>query len=984
MSADGSPVLDPRGGDDLYAELSARLPGYLPEVRPQPGGPAQALLRVAARDAQAIVQRLNQAADKHRLAFYDFLALQLLPALAARAVVVFEPLPFVGNGRVAAGARLGAQAPGAAQPVVFETAQDVAAAAAKLVQVVALWPDRDEYADHSADAAARQPFTPFEPRQPVAHEIYLAHDTALAFAGSTTIEVEFELAVPSSEALAVVWESWDGQAWRAFQSADGTAGFTRGGIVQLTAECGKSEARDVQGIRAHWIRGRLAQPLPPDPARRLPLVERIRLRMVSARTGGPPPDQAFADALAADVSQPFFPFGPQARAGNAFYLNSKEVFGKPGAQVSVTATHASTPADEAAQSTDTPLAPTLSAQYYTGQAWAPLGLASDDIKGFILTGSALTFTVPNDLAAGKIGQGEGYWVRLGIDSAGFGRKRTLTVNGQDYVIVEAVPPALKDVRLAYTYRSRWQAPEHCFTANDFQYVDQTRAVRWPGAPFAAFRPCDDVVPALYLGFDQPLPNDMVRLFLDVEESEDAAPALAWEAWDGAAWRTLVVADETDNLRQRGLVSFLAPRADGPALARFGAPGAWVRARLKSPGQPPQPRILRIDLNATWALQVQTVTGETLGSGTGEPDQVLFFTRTPVLPGERVEVRELDGARAEVEYPILRDQLLGQGLTDDDVRAVADPRTGKLSEVWVRWQVKPHLYFSGPDDRHLVLERARGRLLPGNHVHGRPLPAGGDNVRAAVYQSGGGRQGNVGAGAIQQLLGGAAVKAVTNPRAADGGADGETIADLPRRAAQDLRHRGRAVTAADLEALALEASPAVAVARALPATAPNGRPAPGWVTVLIVPHSVEPRPYPSLQLRQQVHDFLAARAPATLAAGRLAVGGPTYFPVGVRALVVPRDVGAAGPLAAQLREVLAGFLNPLTGGPDGRGWPFGRSVYLSDIAAVLEAVAGVDYVAELELLRDDVPSGTVVEVPADRIVAAGPLSVECADPASVDR
>src|SRR5262249_42175224 len=34
----------------------------------------------------------------------------------------------------------------------------------------------------------------------------------------------------------------------------------------------------VPGIKAHWIRGRLDQPLPPDPARGLPLLDRLRVR----------------------------------------------------------------------------------------------------------------------------------------------------------------------------------------------------------------------------------------------------------------------------------------------------------------------------------------------------------------------------------------------------------------------------------------------------------------------------------------------------------------------------------------------------------------------------------------------------------------------------------------------------------------------------------------------------------------------------------
>ena len=43
----------------------------------------------------------------------------------------------------------------------------------------------------------------------------------------------------------------------------------------------------------------------------------------------------------------------------------------------------------------------------------------------------------------------------------------------------------------------------------------------------------------------------------------------------------------------------------------------------------------------------------------------------------------------------------------------------------------------------------------------------------------------------------------------------------------------------------------------------------------------------------MHDFLAARAPATLMPARIGVVGPTYLPIGVSAIVVPRNPGDAG-------------------------------------------------------------------------------------------
>jgi hypothetical protein len=113
------------------------------------------------------------------------------------------------------------------------------------------------------------------------------------------------------------------------------------------------------------------------------------------------------------------------------------------------------------------------------------------------------------------------------------------------------------------------------------------------------------------------------------------------------------------------------------------------------------------------------------------------------------------------------------------------------------------------------------------------------------------------------------------------------------------------------------------------------------------------------------------------APRITVEGPRYLPIGVEAAIAPADPGAGGPARDAAVAALERFLHPLTGGPAGAGWPFGRDVFISDIAALLEAVPGVDYVERVDLLLDGTPRGESVAVPADRIVVAGPLRVTLA-------
>jgi predicted phage baseplate assembly protein len=221
-----------------------------------------------------------------------------------------------------------------------------------------------------------------------------------------------------------------------------------------------------------------------------------------------------------------------------------------------------------------------------------------------------------------------------------------------------------------------------------------------------------------------------------------------------------------------------------------------------------------------------------------------------------------------------------------------------------------------------------------------------------------------------------LEAVFNPHAAEGGADTETLAALLRRGPQSLRHRGRALRAQDYEAMAIEASPAVALARTLPTRDPGGRVRPGWVTLLILPQSDEARPWPSFGLREQVRHYIEAHAPADLAAlQHIHVTGLDYLPVDVEATLVPLDASEAGAVETRALQALTDFLHPLRGGPEGRGWELGRDVFLSDVAALLERVAGVDYVKELALLLDYNAQGERVNIPDDHLVMAGRIKLK---------
>ena len=292
-------TIDARDQEALLGTMDARRPGYVPEWTPQSGDAGRALEVIAARYGSVVLQRLNQAPEKNRLAFLGMLGERLAPAQAARAPIVFELASGAANTLAPAGTALSAPPPaGSSQPVSFLTESGIGLTAGKLTQVVSLWPGRDEYIDHSADVADSKPITLFDPQALVTapHELYLSQETLLNLSGNVKLNIDVQLAHVGSEPLEMAWEYWDGQVWRRFAAfdpgcdpqsvptADATNGFTASGIVRLAADCAKSDQLAVNGRNGYWIRSRLAQPLVPDPKNVLPEIESIRISSLVSQT----------------------------------------------------------------------------------------------------------------------------------------------------------------------------------------------------------------------------------------------------------------------------------------------------------------------------------------------------------------------------------------------------------------------------------------------------------------------------------------------------------------------------------------------------------------------------------------------------------------------------------------------------------------------------------------------------------------------------
>jgi hypothetical protein len=263
----------------------------------------------------------------------------------------------------------------------------------------------------------------------------------------------------------------------------------------------------------------------------------------------------------------------------------------------------------------------------------------------------------------------------------------------------------------------------------------------------------------------------------------------------------------------------------------------------------------------------------------------------------------------------------------------------------RWTRVDDLALAAVQEAVYELDAEAGTVRFGNGVRGR-IPARGARFLVEKMRVGGGLAGNLSAGSLAQVQPTgtpvAKLKAV-QPMAALGGQDAETLEEAEKRIPALFRNRDRAVTADDYKQIAAT-TPGVRVGRVevLPLFKPQGRRpnVPGVVSVMALPYRATfEAPYPRLDrpFKEAVFNYLSDRKPLGT---ELYVIGCEYVPI---ALSVGIDnPGGKEETNTAVIDALKKYLYCLPpGGPQGGGWPLGRTVKRRELEIVVSRVDGVD-------------------------------------------
>lgn len=474
--------------------------------------------------------------------------------------------------------------------------------------------------------------------------------------------------------------------------------------------------------------------------------------------------------------------------------------------------------------------------------------------------------------------------------------------------------------------------------------DQTETI---GAPrsFFAFDQVPKADDTMFVGLSNPVPSCAVLLRFDCEIEgvgvDPLNPPLVWEAWTGERWEPCEVdRDGTGGLNRAGDVVVHVPGGHVASLIDRQRAG-WLRCRVveAEEGQPQYsapPKINSCEAmtigGTVGVVNAQVITDEILGLSEGVSGQSFALKHAPVIPGDE---------------PLVVEVAAGSG--------------------WAEWTAVESFADSGPSDRHFQLVASSGEVRFGPSVREPDgslrqygaIPPKGAPLRVREYRTGGGRNGNVARGSIVVLKTTIPfIASVSNRHAAYGGVDGETLEAAKDRGPILLRTRSRAVTAEDYEQIAKEAAPEVARVRCV--AAGEGEDATG-ARVLVVPHCpvgdlneiAFEQLLPADGTLQRISEHLDSRR---VIGARIVVEPPVYQGITVVARLRARPRVSSKRLQRDALAALNAYFSPLSGGPEGGGWPFGRAIHVGEIYSVLQRLRGTEFVEDARLFGADPITG----------------------------
>lgn len=621
----------------ILEEMGKRAWSYTPEWRFDIENPdiGSALAMVFAEMTARTVEQFSKIPKKNRIAFFNALNTDCLPAVPARGYLQFslinEEVPGV---MVEAGTMVSAEE----AKEDFKTCEDVYVTPAALSDIYQTC-DREDiiYRIYDRQKTHFKPFSLFSLQNEnlQAHEMYFSHDVLFYIQSEAVISLTgFDRGNRSPTPEYFHWLADGKQAVFEYYSEDGWLPFssvqeTEDGLDLYKGKEQKAFAKTaLKGKERYWIRLRLLQ------FQVFRDLHPARMEL-SVKNRGEVPDTIYGGQKECSPSR-FLPFGEQLSPYQEVYFGSEEIFSKRGAQITLSyrmefqkiplelyerpKTNWEWVMEPGQMPGETEYAISVESvlwEYYNGSGWSRLFADERGSTSFSLSEKAggyyqtLSFICPQDMEKTLVNAVETYYIRA----------RIVKINNLYKLTGYYLVPLIENMSLQYTYEAHRVKPEEYVFHNNMEYVAGPKGWAGPKMGCPPFVQTGENDMAMYLGFAGiPAGGPVKMLFCMAEDMDCSTRPLLWEYWDGTEWKNLRPEDETEHFSRTGIVTFSGTETMKNRRL-FGKERCWLRIRDReraySPPEPERVPVIRgIYMNAVAVKNVSKQENMEVSMGRG--------------------------------------------------------------------------------------------------------------------------------------------------------------------------------------------------------------------------------------------------------------------------------------------------------------------------------------------------------------------------------
>ena len=890
------------------------LHSYVPEFAYEPEGrDAGSVLTTLCADMIGESERqYEQVVPKHKIQFLNlFDAVKEEPVAASRGYVQFQPVEgYEGKILVPKGTQVTAEISQVGE-VIFETVHDMTAVTARPVLMAAADGSNDRIVVQELDPDSPQnqkPFRAFDTQSGenrAVNKVYLCFDRlfdsmnrlelTVHVKASSSAEQEKTLEILASDALrwAVLGEEGTEEPFDLVE--------IREGELFLVKESFSAEPVMLEQQKGYCLTLTCVKEIPA-----------IYLAELSFSFTGM--DLRADEVLLNGIQEPaagLFPFGKPMGLYNEMSLESREVFSKRGAQITMEfqlsyiqheevlevpeldpeyKTIMKKPQKLAELRPAEVLADYVLWEYLSVTGWKRL--FGEEYIATLFNGSGngkirLNFVCPEDMAPYSEDNTEG-------------RVRARLIKADNIYKVPALYkcPYLSYLTLSYTYEGREQYADSVLLRNNYQTLEAAGELRGGGS-VCPFYQTEKAGTAMYLGFDAPVSGTPLSLYFDVENESDRPVDFTVEYLSDRGFIPVRVLDKTCGFLNAGSMRMMVP-GNLKRSSLYGYDGYFLRFLCHSPESSPHvlPLIRGIYMNMAQVENQNVVT----------------------------EYFYLDELDAPVDIKLSQENLLFARVSvrekDDD------------GEHWVNWKKEERLSEGG---RTYGIDMVEGMIHFRKFIFtDKLLSEEGTQIRVEHSNYTGSRA-NLPAHSIQVLRNSIRyISAVTNPFPTYGGYDGYTEQTCAALVSGMLRTRRRAVTGRDFFDLIAQTTYGVRRVKCISGRDSFGNPKPGAVTVAVLLEEYAKGAHIFSELKEDIRRRLMENSGILPLGRELILTQPHFVRLNVRLWLEKDSMEQAYELQTQAEELLRGFIDPLNGGVQGRGWEIGEFPRASQILACLRS------------------------------------------------